>query len=897
MTAADLSANFDTLAAAPYSAEFENLLLPTLTDGEWRRVIPTQCEGCAKACNEHKVFDAVGFGPASESKSILGELIDGGNAVRKRVRKWRSLIQQMHLASHGIYESATESIDFVPPSASRTFTVDSTGSGYVDLIYDAASYDPRALEFSYLVENPDYGNPGEPQYITETQYQGLKPRTILQFNAPSLLRNFDGWIVKKIACSETIADTETFRVYLEGYDGTEALTKNPSDSEDDITATIKMYPPNSDEPWESIRDCYPFWGKRKSTVLTGTGGALQTLEASARIKSPSAAEWFIVTDKNGNTLNWANRVVITQTGGGWSTSIDVPDITSLQPVTVTYWVESTADDAINCGQSRCKWSIHDETGSWGDTDGDGTAFCKLRQEVFTDPSGSTYFNAYRAECYQINCPFWTEDDGPTDPLAAIEQVITSHPYKTTIIDTEGVITTTLERWGVPSLYSLTSALRRPPEGLQDKQRFNTSAGGWERSRVNGGALYSDQGLDWLDCNDDRQVPLLTSLSTFPSFGPGGGNISGRLTELSDTPASDTLDPHRIDRAQVLTRDVDLNPYEGTVTGDLGKRQRIGVYQWSEFLPVVGSGSEVNRVGGTLYRGYWDANFQECSEGSETYTVKIVLGDGQWERYGGAVLTSTVAYAETAGAYVRLHLAHKEISATSPVDSGGSMVESTTSWMQGGTNVALPMFARVWNYDCAQTIQGPGQDYARRGHIVSFLDDDFTGTILQGRSMWISYAKACGSSYYGSWKPDGEGAGQTEEEYYESNIEIHSEGLPFGHDTWAKYYDVIDVYDPYYLINNYGTANMIGKTINIRSDGRLIDDGAAVYQTYHNSPTEDQQITGAKIHGASGEIFLESISDDPNTCIVVTGYHADRRVMPYAEELESIDTTLARMIGE
>lgn len=894
MTAADLSANFDDLDGTEANSEFGDLQLPALTTGEWRRNIPTQCDGCAKACNEHKVFDDIGFGPASSSKAILSQLIDHSNDVRARVRTWQSIIQQMHLAVHGVYESTEQSIAYSPVFKTVSWPVASVASGSVTLTYADGTQDPRALMTSYLIDNPDYGLPGEPKYLTIEEYNALGPRGILSFNAPSMLRNFNGWIVKKIDCDESLAIGNTFTVYVEGFDGTEALTKIPADSVLAIEATIKYYPPYADELWADVRDCYPLWCKRKSTIFTGAGGSSYTLEASARIKSPSDAQWFSAVDKDGNPLTWGTRVDIVQGPYGWSTLLDVPDITAIQPVTVTYWIESTAADAINAGQSRCKWSIHDYTGSWGATDGMGTAYCAKRKEVGDHIDGATALSRYRPECYQPGvCPYWTEDGGPTDPLAAIEQIIYSHPYKVTI--QRGATDDALSRFGCPSLYSLTAALRTPPEGLQEKRRYNTQAGGWEVSRVNDGELYADVGLDWLYTNDARQVPLFTNSETYPSYGPGGNNIANRMIEYGATAAADANDPHRIERAQVLSRDADLDPYNGTVSGDIGKRQRLGFRHSKIFLPAIGSASGQERVGGTIYRGFWDANFQPCSEGSETYKVKVVLSGPFWGRYGGEVTTATISFAEAAGSYVRLHLAHKTISATSPIEVAGELVESTTSWKQGGTNVALPVFSRVWNYDCSQSFHGPGQSFAKPGHAVQFPTASFTGTILDNHALWITYAKACGSSTAGSWKPTPDGL--TEAQYYAANVSIHSggDGLPFMHSSWANLYDVIDIYDPLLLASTYGVANLAGKSISIRSDGVMMD-GGTIYQSYRNSPDPDAVISGAKLIGTSGEVFIPEL-DNYEGCIIVDGYSAVRDGMPFVSELDAIITTLGRMIGE
>lgn len=897
MTAADLSVIFQALTPAESNSELQGREMPSLApDGVWSRTIPTECSGCWKAASTHKVCNGVGFGPAAAAKAILEKLIDPSNDVRERTRVWRSLIQLMHLGVHGIYDTELP-VGRDNAVIACTWPVASVSGGTIGLRFAAGTPDPRAISWTVQVLDPLYPSPGhESQYLTQTVTRALKARGMLTFGYPSMLRNFtQGWPVQRVYVPSGFGAVDSvFYLILEGdFDGSAALEEYPEDTGVGVSATYRVYAEAADEPWARVRDCYPFLAVEKRLTISSPSNFLMTLEYSKRIRKPSSG-WFYAYDQAGNVLDLAGRIYIAQSAGGWQTMLDLAtfDLTGITSILLVYWVESTAAGAVNVGQNRCKWSHYDPTHSWGKLDSANRLhYCAKREAL----RGQQWDTNYRAECYQINCPYF-EEDSPSDPLAAIAQLIYSYPWREEQVAV-GSTDTVLYRHGTPSLESLTNTLMSPPDGLFRRKIFTGQAGGWERMAVYNGRVTGYPGLEMLRNNSAETAIDINNASSWPDFGPGGDRVDGRRTDYGDDAADGTTDPHKLERQTMVIGGLDLDPYAGTTSGTLGKRQRIGVRRSRVYLPALGAGSPATRADGTVYRGLWDAKLQPCDEADAVWRARIVLSPPMWTAFGGAVRTATIATASWDGAKLICELDNGILSATSPIESGGDLVESTTSWRQGGTNVAPLEGWRVWNYACGQTRHGPMRGLIHRGHVARFNGEAFAGYAIFGRALWISHAKAFEGSA-GSWKADIL-TGGTEAEYYAGNVTLHGAGLPWNHQTWANRRDVIHITDSAGIVADFiaaeGIGPIIGTQIAVSDDGIALE-GGTIYTSSRANPAPDAEESGARFLGAQGEVWLENL-DTADACVIADAYFAERDCVGSVREIEAIDKAFEHIAGE
>lgn len=895
MSSANLDGAIRDLIGIATNDEFG---LPVPDDFPFARVLPDECRRCIKNTDgTHKPFCKIGT-DASPTRTQTQALIDHNNETTLQMMELQSHSQRMHLGTNGMKDYPALFIG--DQYMIKTFDYELVGAsgGEVTLKMRAGDTDPRALPYSY--PNPDYisgaETPDEP--ATLIAYKAMCGRAMIRFNSPSALRMWDGWVFDEVivGSSFTGATGQTFKVHIEG--GATLLmaaTKFPTTDTTTITATILQYPVTNSEPWIHQRLIYPLYAKATEKALDSPTAALTTLESNRRIVYGT----FSATDQDGAALSLSSLVVTTQNASGWSTSIDLTgyDLTGITAIICAYKIESADATGVVCaGQSKCKYCVYDPTGSWGDPDGSGGSFyCAKRVEVKeSDTADSTsILGRFNTDCYQHGyCPHFAKD-APTNPLAAVEQLLYSFPY---LARTPVGQPTMLSRQGVPGMMSLCSGLMGIPDGKHEGKVYTWATGGWAKASVYGDELFRDDGLHLQRQNDTRQVPYFLNTATWPNYGPGGDNITGRKNEYNGSPGFG-------EEAQVLSRDCDVNPYSLTVTGSPGKRQRFRTGA-TIYIPAIGTEDGVYRNGHLINRGFWDSDFQPCAEGSETYKVKITLAAGFWSKFGEQVTTCVVDSVFTSGGVLGFYLRHKSVQQTIDIpDTGGDpgdTIEVTKYWKQGATNVAVPEVFRPWNYTGNQTFHGPGVNYARAGHILETPD---------GHRVWISYAKACyDSSHVGSWdiSKTTPGSDTEERDYYAGNVSLSEAAgiqLPLAHGPnlsgvggtemmfWANRLDYIGVNDT----NNLLGSLAAGDTISIRNDGRLLE-GATVKTCRQGSDAADTTATGAKCLGAGGLIFLPSV-DDGRTCVIVEGTEADQIAMPIARELNAIKTTLGRMMRE
>lgn len=882
MTAADIDSIIRDLTGISANTEFGGLPVPGESIFPFSRVLPKQCQGCSQSGN-HKVFSAVGTSRNPTRTEQLA-LIDQGNQVTMLTMELISLLQQMSMGANGMPFYTAMSIGDNNMVRELTYAVSSVSAAAVICVWHTGDADPRALLTA--VPNPDFISyimtPNEDPTIDV--YNALAPRCIVRFNAPSSLRQWEGWIIKKVAAPATLSDGTSFTLYFEddGLSMSLAMTPLPADNTDPITCTVQVLPATNHEPWPYQRLIYPMLAKWTTKTIVPYSN-LFTLSMSRIVYGSVSA-----VAQDGTILNLSGRVLVNHTGS--ALNLIGYDLTGITAITMTYLLESSDEtDVIASGQDRCKHAVWDPSGSWAD---DGEFYCAKR-----DQAGVGLAN-FRANCYQWGgCPYF-EQDAPTNPLTAVAKLITDYPFlqRTPL----GSSTSYLTRAGIPGLMSLVDGVLGTPAGHHESRGLMGS-GGWNKASVVDGVLYRDRGLQVLRQAADRSVPYFLNTATWPDYGPGGNNLVSRKGEYNET-------PDFLEKTQVMSRDVDVDPYElgfvgGALTGSVGKRQRFrtGEKIW---IPSIGTENGVMRNGHMIYRGFWDEHFNSCAEGAETYTVRIVLAKPLWTAYAGDITTVTVQAAQPigvpTGSYQLLYLRHKTVSLKMDIIVSGETVETTKTFAQGGTNVALPEQFCIWNYDCEQTRQGPGQSFVRPGHVLRVGD----------HKLWITAAAPCATAYYkGSWNPANTDPGDTDTElaWYNGNVRpANSAGVawPIAHGPnntdgysytymthWADRLDYIGISDPHLIMSQLGS--LVGQTFTVRNDG-IVMDGAAIKTTPRGGNTLTT-IAGAKLIGGSGEIYIPALG---NQCVVLDEVTvADTITMPSAREWASLKAAPARMMGE
>jgi len=898
MTAADISSILETLDAVDPNTEFDGLPVPGASVFPFARVLPDQCQGCPRSA-DHKVFSAVGIN-ANPTRTQQEALIEHSNQITRHVMKLQSIVQQMNLGSAGMVNYSALTIGGQNMLSAFTYGVTAVSSTTVTCQFRTGDTDPRAIPYQY--PNPDYVDPvttpTEP--ATLTKYEAMQARGIIKFNDPSSLRNWAGWIFKNVTVgsgfSASNGDTFTITFEDEDLDMSLALTKSPTTSGSDITVTIYQWPVTNAEPWAYQRLIYPMFAKETTKKITPYSGVISL--SSQRIVYGS----FSAVDQDGNALSLSGRVLVNHTGS--SLNLVGYDLTGITSIVMTYMLESSDETGVTAsGQDRCKHCTWDPSGSWAD---DGEFYCAKREELHDlGASGDAILGNFVDDCYQWGtCPYF-EEDSPSNPMEAIEALVVSYPY---LERTPLGGTLTMSRIGCPSMISLVDGIIGTPSG-QHETRNLSGSGGWNRVESVSGTLYRDRGLQVLRQAADRSVPYFLNTSTWPELGPGGGNMSGRLDEYGATVGASMSAEKLIERSQIVSRDVDvkIGATGLVIDGGFGRRQRFR--SGEIWIPDIPLDTTSVRNGHTIERGYWDDEFNACSEGSESYRIKITLADPYWAKYGGTVTTvkarAGLFFGSPYGSIVGLYLEHKTITSMIDVpDPGGDpgdMMEISETWAQGMTNVAGPEIFRVWNYDNDDSIQGPGKNYVKAGHCIE----------VGGHKLWITTAAPCASaSYKGSWNPANTtpGSDAVELAWYEANVRpTDSAGIawPIGHGPgntdnggaylthWADRLDYIGINDPNLILLNSGT--IAGTTYTIKSDG-ILKDGATVQAVPRGGSTLST-ISGAAVIGGSGEIYLPS-DIARGTCITVSGaVKACRDTMPSSGEMTALVAALGRMMGE
>lgn len=737
---------------APVSNEFPGCCLPVLNYGSFVRVLPEGCVSCERN-TAHKAWERMAIEPASRRRLWQQELIDRENAIKENVRRLQSLLGLAHLAENGIL--------------AWQFDVNGTGQSWIDLGWwpvtavGAGSVTCRYVEGS--------SNPNDIPWVRNVPAEGggleveshrdrLPARCLLKFNEDSGLGYHGGWIVRRIIVSESLALNGTFSFELETPCGAHALDVQEGSS---VTCHVLAYM-GQEEEWVEPVDLEPLFCEWASWEQENPAAQEYTIEASKRIMPP-AAPWWTAEKYDAWTEEWtpvalANRVKISN---AYATTLDLTgmDLTGIDALRISYLVESTAEGAGMWGFARCKWSRHDYTGSYGETDGGHTSYCAKGGELLDAELGAVLAQ-YTPLCWlQGTCPHF-EIGEPTHPLsqALWRQLWYSVPWRWT----HGLDGDKLERMGPPSLLSEAGDYFYVATGYHDVADHSLNCGGLGQAvtfqGVDGPIMLALWGLEQTE---------LTAAWAYPVFGDGtlpieGPARMGKSACYGAVALGAANDAQRIMRDAGNTNGSTILRPSWEVSGDLGATQRTGWHKQTKWFPKLAAGDEEQAyVDGVYQAGFWTAQFeaQEAEDANTVYRARVAIPGTRtlnYDRtidnpYGGAKTSVAVKSSSYAGSTWTVDLAHKITTASSLV---GPRRERQTYWRACGTNVALPRWARVRNWLSEQCCNGPMRHLVHEGDAAQFSG---VGGRAEGLKFWITKATA-GIGEFDTCVP---GAGTTE----------------------------------------------------------------------------------------------------------------------------------------
>ncbi len=907
----------DLTAAAP-SAELPGLKLPALVNGTWARTLPSKCRGCPKAAADHKIWERVGINTLAP-RACYQELIDIADEMRTYPRTLGIIGQLMNRIASGIYNDY--SVGEHPTASTYTWRVASASGNRITLYYEAGREDPRALQYLYTYENPDWepGSETEDRYITDVYESGAPVMGLVTLNAASQLAYHGGWIVRKLIVDENLQIGDTFQIEFWNPIGPGVATEiMPGHEGEDIEATLAVYM-LAHENIPALRDAYPLFCLQDVYYITSPTNGVHLIDGK-RLRKPTANPAWCRGHKYVTGTGWVDDaaivagVYIAHNGSGYNSYVDLTsvDLTDVAWVRIECWVESSSALAIPIGQDRCKWSQYDPSWGW---------HCALRGtlEALGAP-GIAWLETYKEECYQTKCPGYTEDE-PDTPLAQNVWRALTHAHLWRLEQYyagEEEMHLSRPAWpnGFPGLGAAAGFGLDLPGGIFPTIECELGMGGWPARKIaTDGSVALVAGAEILTANKDGGEMRQDTTSTWPDFGPGGDNISSRVFEggPAGTAVSAANDPHRLARQCSASSGVDKAMYGGEIYGSHGRRIR-----WTDYtlwLPKTDAGSgPVEDTDGTYRRGAWNAKFQAVSEGDPTTVYRwrwdlkkslrydrILDGQG-WPI---AVNTATVHTASLAGGALTLALAHKTF--TGSIQTGPGE-ETEFYFQQGGGNVAaMDQAGRIRNWKCEQSHIGAGRGlgYIRPGSVISFEHAAFNGTILAGLRLLVTEAVACGSALTDTWIPPTVVYGGTSDEYYDAWIApMDSEGgLPDGHRTIFNHLDQIKCADEAFgivaaYLAEQGATALNNKTIYVYENPCAYPGVCALTHTpwTGGEPGSDQVVSADDYAflGASGIIYgkTELAAGD---CYHAAVKIADNRWLAEASEFHALRTYAERLM--
>lgn len=893
--AANLSSIFSAITGASWNSTLGQYLV-SLSNASWVRKIPQKCAGCDRLATHTAARDGIVLS-FTDRKAAMNELFAKKNAIKSRCRAYQGYLMRMDRQGNGIlYRTTGTIIDGLnnPSKDFGSWRVSSISGNTVTCYYDgpeSASYDetddPRALQFTTVAYNPDYGiDPEAEEYLNTTTTFAAPSGGILTFTAPSVHQWHNGFVVRKWVVPDDLGDGDTFQIIID-RDGSDLSASDvwPSTETDPVRVSYRCYT-EAAEPWPEIRMDTVFWGTKQTFSQASPTQTTYTLEAAAKVY-PSEDFFTLEKKVSGAWSDVASPLSYLKVANTPSATLDITslDLTGVTDIRCTYWKQDNSDtDAIPLGQDRCIHSICDPTGSWGETKAgeDGKHYCELKASA----SGAANFDPDCLLCG--NCDgFELDTVGAAIPHGVMDMITHGIPW----LEWEtgaGLGTYVLYRKGCPSLLSLAGDALTLPSGNYREKNYSLDTGKWPQYVRTGtyNVMYPVSGLE-LENLTGSSAPDFSDSGTWPDYGPGG-NTWTRLKRYGTGNMGDTEDPNKLLRSMVTDSSPTISPYlMETLVGEHGWGQRCGTNTETIWFPVIANTfDEQTYAFGTVQRGYWKADLteQESEDEDTVYYTKVTVTNDRIST-SGTKHTATIKRAQLSGSYLELSLENQIFTAKHPT------TDADVEYRQCGGNAPLPYHAATRNYGIGFGL-GANRQLPIHGDVVQFNSGG-----LNGIRHWLISTEAGGSDQTNSWKPLGSEGG-TESDFYDSTAGVLGVGSqPTNHKNWANYRDLYLVERNAYLqafITANGYSWFEDKTVTVLDDGKFSQTIAAKTNSYDSGASDSSLVEGTHYLwlGANGEFY--SKSDLAGKCLRLDVARALCHRDVRANALNSITKTLEAM---
>lgn len=770
------------------------------------------------------------------------------------------------------------------------------------LRYTEGTTDPRKFSWDVRTINPEWvGQPDVPRLLTTTFENAVPANGIINFgNSQAAFHG--GFQVYRIVCPSTMNYGDTFQMLVYGYgDNATTMAKFPHGNTEPVTAYYTFYTLGF-ESYVEPRKAYPFKGVRTTVRVTSDDlNPSNQYEfktnsgASCRIKWPQqqgdivilrqnlAGEWSDITSGFDQTNMWVEH----HTTLRYKSWIDLSDwVGSSKAFHISYFYEDSS--GVWIGQNRCKNSVEDTTGSWGQFAGEPSSyFCKYRKEA-------TKAALYKPECYETRCNhFETDIPTKTTDQDLWNQIMFGLAWREMKQVTDSGTLITLQHIGVAGLFALFNGVVDVPPGWHTEYAFPDV--GKMEALIKSAPVRGWEFLEWM-INPESGSLQKGLLPDIHPFGNVGGEDQAKYSDYEDNVVG--TDPYKINQAMCNSGARDISAYTGVVGGPAWfKYQRI-TQQVKLVIPAIRG--ESDKLCGRVEHGSWGINYTEVDPFFAHYRAKIVIPDGvladrTWsEPFGETKLVVEVSkIVNEGGGLIRIELRNGIVVAGSP---GGYQSDITTSWRNAGTNVPLPPHARMINYLSSQATIGPMRNLIYEGDCIQMDSSDYAGLKCKDKRFWIEKAIAAWSGgTTQTWWTDSFDL-TTEDDYYNSYIALHWSSLPREHKSFANKPDTIWVRD-----ENSGLAEIIaahtadwwqGKILTIKNNG-IFKDAITIQKSQKGTETTET-VTDAGYWLATGEIYLPNAPtwDD---CYILTGLLANRWTIPREQDFRSLKTFFEKTV--
>lgn len=652
------------------NSQFPGEPLPALTHGDWIRRTQTWCLNCPKSISEHCSW--MGNGPAIDTETRRAASLEQAAMVDQvidRRMEEQAWIHRMHRWKHGIYYYYNTDKE---TRIAVGWEVVSMAGAIVTCRYKSGDSNPSRMQIG-------------------GSYYRLPAGGVAMFtNTIGAARR--RYVVKRIICSETIAEDETFQIELDNATG-DADTLFPSTNEDPIVLTYQFYGIYL-EGFIQPRRTLPLTVKAKAIELFSNDpvSLLDDQLLPCRVLAPEMSGSSIIVGggiilvcgvlPSGVRVDVTTQcsLQISHASGGYESILTLPE--TYDHYEISYYFASTADDAIWMGSDRCKWSYEDPSWSWGQTDGTLKYYC-------ANPAASGRGD-FKPECYQAGvCDGW-EPGGPTNPFSAslllqLQIGAGGGPW-IEYAPAAGVSRTEVELIGPPSLGTLAGLDLAVPGGYHAPLNHPQN-GGWGKAVETSDGLFEVKGVEVLAENR-------AAAAEWP-LGPGapteerGAEMGGVL--------GDENDPDRVHRAPVMSAGVSLHPYSLGYINGIGWRTRVG-RQYHALIPALDVDLDVateaiERIDASIERGMFTI-------GETAWGAKITFAPARLDKAlavpDRGLVRSVQIYkgVSQADGLICLDLIHG-------LEMGGAFSEACKEvigiWSQGGLNVEVAEWKKNRNW--------------------------------------------------------------------------------------------------------------------------------------------------------------------------------------------------------